>query len=171
MVVYDGFICEDGRELVKAYSDKNPNNKHAMSITIDRACIDKYADRYFTEHPRATKMPIPYPYHESINKWMIMKRPQMNCLKQKWKDFIVWLVDTNGLTNKKIQCCDIEQRVFFPTNRRHDIDNTVPKFILDGLVESGLIEDDDSLHIKHLIMSCGVDKDNPRTELIITILQ
>ena len=57
------------------------------------------------------------------------------------------------------------------TNRRHDIDNSCPKFILDGLSESGFIIDDDSKHITSLTMECYVDKDNPRTEIEVCINQ
>ena len=61
--------------------------------------------------------------------------------------------------------------VYYPTNRRHDIDNSVPKFILDGLTESGMIIDDDSSHITRLTLECYVDKENPRTELTIKLLK
>ena len=54
---------------------------------------------------------------------------------------------------------------YYSTNRRHDVDNSTPKFILDGFSESGLISDDDSTHLKKLTLICNVDKDNPRTEI------
>jgi hypothetical protein len=41
---------------------------------------------------------------------------------------------------------------------------------LDGLVESGMVIDDDSEHITRLILECDVDKEHPRTELYINIL-
>ena len=99
-----------------------------------------------------------------------MKRPEMNCLKQKWKDFIKWFVVEQGYSNLHIEKCEICQTIYYPTNRRHDLDNTVPKFVLDGLVESGMVIDDDSKHITKLILSCGIDKERPRTELLFTIL-
>lgn len=120
-------------------------------------------------HQKAKKKPIPRPYHESINVWMIMKRPAMNGLKQKWKDFIKWFVEEQGYTNLRIEKCEISQTIYYPTNRRHDIDNSTPKFLLDGLVESGILVDDDSKHITKLTLSCDVDAKNPRTELLFTI--
>lgn len=45
----------------------------------------------------------------------------------------------------------------------------VPKFILDGLSESGFIVDDDSKHVTSLTMECYVDKENPRTEIEVLI--
>lgn len=101
---------------------------------------------------------------------MIMKRPMMNALKQRWKDFVQWLVSEQGYSNLRIDRCEIHQKVFYPTNRRRDVDNSVPKFILDGLVESGMIIDDSSKHVVKIILECGVDSDNPRTELYINIL-
>lgn len=141
-----------------------------IKIIIDTNVLDAYNDHYFSLHPRASKKPIPHPYHESINTWMIMKRPMMNAVKQKWKDFIVWLIDSKGYSNLHIDKCEILQTVYYPNNRRHDIDNSVPKFILDGLVESGMIVDDDSDHITKLTLRCDVDLQSPRTEIFVKII-
>lgn len=91
----------------------------------------------------------------------------MNSLKQKWKDFIKWFIGEQGYSNLRIERCEIEQTVYYPNNRRHDADNSVPKFILDGLVESGMIVDDDSNHVTKLTLSCKTDIVHPRTELKI----
>lgn len=140
---------------------------NTILITIDQSVLERYNTFYFTEHPKAHKKPIPHPYHESINAWMIMKRPMMNALKQKWKDFIKWYIGEQGYANLRIERCEIEQTVYYSNHRRHDADNSVPKFILDGLVDSGMIVDDDSEHIAKLTLSCQVDVANPRTELKI----
>lgn len=95
----------------------------------------------------------------------------MNRLKQKWKDFIQWFVEEQGYANLRISKCEISQSVFYKTNRRHDVDNSVPKFILDGLVESGMVVDDDCKHITKLIMECEVDARYPRTELRINVFE
>lgn len=139
-------------------------------LIIDNDVVDRYNEYYFSIHTKAKKKPIPRPYHESINAWMILKRPAMNALKQRWKDFIRWFVQDQGYDNLRIERCEIVQTIYYPTNRRHDIDNSVPKFILDGLVDSGMIVDDDSKHIIKLTMMCLIDTDNPRTELAINIL-
>ena len=94
-----------------------------------------------------------------------MKRPMMNALKQRWKDFICWFMDRQGYSNLHIEECEIKVKTFYKTNRRHDVDNSVIKFILDGFSESGFIIDDDSKHVKSLLLECFVDKDNPRTEI------
>ena len=56
---------------------------------------------------------------------------------------------------------------YMPTKRRIDPDNTVPKFILDGMVDAGFIVDDDGEHLKSLALCTGYDKNNPRTEITI----
>lgn len=148
-----------------------PRKVRSILLTIDNATLDRYTEYYFTIHPKAQKKPIPRPYHESINTWMIMKRPAMNNLKQKWKDFIYWFINDQGYENLRIERCEIVQTIYYPTNRRHDIDNGVPKFLLDGFVNSQMIVDDDCKHITKLTMMCKVDADNPRTELLINIFE
>lgn len=141
-----------------------------IRLVVDNAVLDKYNEYYFSQHPRAKKKPIPYPYHESINTWMIMRRPEMNHLKQKWKTFIQWIVKEQGYANLHIEKCEITQSIYYPNNRRHDIDNSVPKFILDGLVDSGMVVDDDCKHITKLILMCGVDTKHPRTIIDIKLI-
>ena len=139
-----------------------------LKLVIDYDVINEYADYYFKIHPKARKKPIPFPYHESINKWMIMKRQAMNALKQKWKDFIIWwFIERQGLTNKDIQKCQMLFYTFYGTNHKHDPDNSVPKFILDSFVESRLIAGDDCGHLEELRLRCSVDIDKPRTEITI----
>ena len=142
-----------------------------ITLIIDRNVLSRYNKHYFSLHPRATKEPIKAPYHESINVWMIMKRPMMNALKQKWKNFIEWFVTEQGYANLRIERCELFQIVYYPTNRRHDVDNSIGKFIYDGLVQAQMVADDDSKHIEEIRLRCGVDKENPRTELHIKILE
>lgn len=144
---------------------------NTILLTIDEDALARYEEYYFSIHTKAKKKPIKFPYHESINVWMIMKRPMMNALKQRWKDFICYFVKEQGYSNLHIEKCEIHQTVYYPNNRRHDIDNTVPKFILDGLVESGMIVDDDCKHIIKLVLECESGCQNPRTEIEIKVLR
>ena len=98
-----------------------------------------------------------------------MKRPMMNALKQRWKEFMIWFIEYNGYTNLHIEKCDMIFTSYFKTKIRHDVDNTTPKFALDGLAESGFIIDDDSKHLMSLTLKCGYDKENPRTEIEVII--
>ena len=102
---------------------------------------------------------------------MRLPRIQMNTLKQKWKDFGKFIIKKYGLENKMLENFEIEFLVFMPTRRRIDPDNICPKFLLDAFTESGFIVDDDSKHLKKLILGADYDKDNPRTEIVIKILK
>lgn len=136
-------------------------------INITQNDLEEYAEEYFSQHKRAHKFPIEHPYHPSINTWFIMRRPQMNALKQKWKDFTIWLAKKNGIDGIGLSSFSITFTTYMPTKRRIDPDNTVPKFILDGLTEAGVIVDDDGEHLKSLELCTGYDKSNPRTEIVI----
>ena len=140
-----------------------------IKMVIDNDVLNEYYDYYFSIHKKAKKKPIDHPYHESINKWMILKRPVMNALKQRWLNFIMWFVERSGLSNKRIDICSLRFTAYYNTRRRHDVDNSCPKFIIDGLCESGMIVDDDSNHITSLTLSCGVDPLNPRTEIVVEV--
>ncbi len=136
-------------------------------MIIDNNTIEKYNEYYFKQYPRRKKPPIESPTHPSINKWFVMKRPQMNDLKQKIKEFIVWFVEDQGLTNKGIEKCSMTFVSYFKTRMRTDVDNYTPKFFLDGLVESGFIVSDDYFHVESLLLKCGYDKERPRTEIYV----
>lgn len=140
-----------------------------IKLTLNQEVIDIYNKYYFLEHPKAKKMPIEHPYHPSINTWCILPRIQMNALKQKWKDFIKFWMKLEKLENRQLDNFDIVLTVFFNTKRRHDVDNQIPKFILDGFTESGFIVDDDEKHLHSLTLKTGYDKENPRTEFEIII--
>lgn len=140
-----------------------------IKLTLDQTVLDKYNKYYFLEHPKAKKVPIEHPYHPSINTWCILPRIQMNALKQKWKDFVKFWMKLERLENRQLDNFDIILTVYFNTKRRHDTDNQVPKFILDGFTESGFIVDDDEKHLHSLTLKTGYDKETPRTEFEIII--
>jgi hypothetical protein len=144
-------------------------NIENIKLVITNDTLSEYEKYYFKRHPKASKKPIENPYHPTMNQWMIMKRPMMNALKQKWKDFIIWFIENQGYTNLLIENCEMKFITYYKTNRRHDVDAACPKFILDGFAESGFIVDDDNKHLTKLTLECGVDKDNPRTEIDIII--
>lgn len=141
----------------------------SIKIVIDNNTLLEYEKYYFKQHPRANKKPIENPWHPLMNQWMIMKRPMMNVLKQKWKEFSKWVIENQGYTNLRIKKCEMKFITYYKTNRRHDVDAACPKFILDGFAESGFIIDDDSKHLISLFLECHVDKDNPRTEIEVVV--
>lgn len=136
-------------------------------LIFDDNILDEYLKYYFKKYPRRHKIPIDSPLHPSINKWFVMKRPQMNDLKQKWKEFGVWVVKKYGYDNLNIQHAKITYRFFFKTKRRQDNDNRSPKFINDALTESHMIIDDNYTYLNPLIIYGEYDKEHPRMEIII----
>ncbi len=142
-----------------------------MLLIIDNNVLDKYYKYYFAKYPKRKVKPIKSPIPPSLNQWMVMKRPQMNNEKQKWKEFIVWLIGENNLQDKKINRATITFTYYFPTKHRHDADNYTPKNLMDGFTESGLLIDDDFNHIEMLCIKGGYDKNNPRTEIDLEIIQ
>ena len=144
---------------------------NCIEFVIDESLVAEYSKHYFAEHPRAKKAPIAGPNHPSINQWMVLQRQAMNTLKQKWKDFSAWIVRKYGCEDMGIECCTIEVATYYGRRIRHDADNYVPKFILDGFVEAGFLVDDDDQHITALTLKCQYDKEWPRTEIKIFIEQ
>lgn len=136
-----------------------------MKIVIDEDVLESWLQHYFEKHPRAKKKPIDSPVHPSINKWFIMHNQKMNKLKQDWKDFVVWVVERQA-PGVCVEKCSLVVTSYFKTQRRHDCDNYVPKFILDGLVESGLLVDDDDKHVEELSLRNRYDVSRPRTEIL-----
>lgn len=68
--------------------------------------------------------------------------------------------------SEPIKKCVVRITHFFRTRQRHDPDNYSGKFILDGLREAGIIEDDSFSNVE--LQLCGAyDKENPRTEIMI----
>lgn len=58
-------------------------------------------------------------------------------------------------------------------DRRRDLDNVAfaKKFVLDGLVQAGVIADDNAKHVVGLSDSFAYDKSNPRVVVTITNAQ
>lgn len=151
----------------------NIENKKYL-IVIDIPTMEKYKTYYFKKYPRRRVFPFASrktgsinPIPPSLNQWMVMQRPQMNHVKQQWKDFVVWLVNDYGMSDLNIETATITFTYYFKDKRRRDADNYTPKNIFDGFTESGLIVDDDFEHIQMLCIKGGYDKHNPRVEILI----
>ena len=137
-------------------------------IISNQETLDKYYNEYyFKKYKKRKKRIIEKPWHPSLNKWIILRRPSMNNLKQQWKEYGVWLINYYGLANLNIEKCIITFKYYMPTKRRADNDNMTPKFFLDAMVESELIKDDSYFIVNPLILWLGYDKNNPRMEIHI----
>lgn len=135
------------------------------TLILDDNLLEEYNEYYFKKHPRARKVPIPKPRHPSMNEWMILRRTQMNALKQRWKEFGVWWINKLGYQDKKLENFEVEETVYMDSRRRADADNFTAKFLHDSFTESGFIIDDDYKHFRKLTMMVDYDKEWPRTEI------
>ena len=138
-----------------------------IKIVIDNDTIASYRSYYFETYPTRKKFPIKSPIPPSLNQWMVMRRFEMNHQKQVWKDFGMWLVRENNLQDKKIEKCSITMEYFFPDKRRRDADNYTPKNLFDSFTASGLLVDDDFIHLESLTIKGYYSKGHPKT--VITI--
>jgi len=111
----------------------------------------------------------------SLNEILVIPdRIQMNVTKEKWGLFGEWIAEKYDLSNKLYTNSVYELRVFSKTNANKDLDNLGGgiKLINDGLiVKSGFMKDDNFNFICPLLISAEVDKDNPRTEIRITLIE
>lgn len=64
----------------------------------------------------------------------------------------------------------VQLRFFWRTKRKRDQDNAMAslKSAYDGIIDSGLVTDDDYDHMKRLSPEFSIDQDFPRVELVIT---
>lgn len=136
-------------------------------LIIDQNVVDEYCKLYFKLNPKRKKPPIARPIHPSINEWCILPRIQMNDLKQKHKDFIVWYIKKLGYEDLMLDRFDMFIKIYMPSRRRADCDNFTNKFWDDGFTESGFIVDDDYKHMRSMMITMDYDKENPRTEITI----
>ena len=137
-------------------------------IISDDETLNKYYDEYyFKKYKKRKKRIIEKPWHPSLNKWIILRRPSMNNLKQQWKEYGVWQINYYRLANLNIEKFVITFKYYMPTKRRADNDNMTPKFFLDAMVEAGVLKDDSYFVLNPLILWLGYDKDNPRMEIHI----
>lgn len=72
--------------------------------------------------------------------------------------------------NYNINKCKMTITYYFKDKRRHDPSN-YDKAVMDGLVEANIITDDNYNVITEFTTKGGYDKDNPRTEVVIEILE
>ena len=141
-----------------------------LKIVIAWQDVDAFNARYFAAHPRAKNKPIKKPQHPSLNETMIGNNMKINQMKQNWKDFMLFILERDGLLGANIDRCVIEYVTYFGDNRVHDADNITPKFILDGLVAGGFLVADDINHIRELRIIGDRDKENPRIEILVSVI-
>lgn len=75
---------------------------------------------------------------------------------------------TRICTRKQWDAATIVYRFYFPDRLRRDAANAIQatKPAIDGVVDAGLIPDDDWTHLQIAGVECAVDKGAPRVELV-----
>lgn len=84
--------------------------------------------------------------------------------KKEWSETVAWLV--KGRMKQPFDRAVVRITYYFPDRRRHDPDNYAGKFLLDGLVQGGVLVDDSFQHIT-LDLRGEVDPEDPRTEILV----
>lgn len=77
--------------------------------------------------------------------------------------------------NYKIEECEITYLYYHGNKRRVDLSNPcsiIDKFTCDGLTDFGYWDDDDSKTITSIhYKAMGIDKDNPRCDVVINVIK
>lgn len=96
------------------------------------------------------------------------KRWEYAAKKKEWSQLILNVCRASKVIPKQpLNKATVRLTYYFKTHIRHDPDNYSGKFILDGLVNAGIITDDSFNNIT-LLLSGDYDKNNPRTEIEVT---
>lgn len=90
---------------------------------------------------------------------------QLNKEKQEWEAIVAVAVNQQEI--KPVDRCRIQMDFYFKDKRRHDPDNYAccAKFILDGLVKAGVLEDDNFEYVQELSVRQGGISKNPFIEI------
>jgi len=103
--------------------------------------------------------------HPSINEWKGWHYHKYNNEKKSWNEEMFYVTrGIEGIEGK----VEVVVKYYFKTKQKRDLDNYTPKFIMDSLVHACVIEEDNSSIVTKLSVEILHDKDNPRTEILIT---
>jgi hypothetical protein len=140
-----------------------------IKIVIDNRVLEEYKKYYFEQYPKRRVFPIAKPIPPSLNRFIGMKRMSQNAIKQKYKEFAIWLAGYYKIANLNINKSIFKYTFFFPDHRRRDFDNLLltPKFLNDGFVLAGVLSDDNGEKLKLEFNPFQYDKENPRVEIIV----
>lgn len=101
--------------------------------------------------------------HPSLNKWAIANRFAANKEKQVWKEMVYWACKEKGIKATIRGPVRVEIHYKFKDKRRRDCDNYTPKFILDGLVEAGVLVDDSCDIVTELLIKMSIGTGETKT--------
>lgn len=120
--------------------------------------------------PRKTKADVKKSLN--MNTYRNLYHHENNQMKVLFKQILAEMLG-NNITPIEVPV-RLTYTLFQKTNRNTDVANVlsiVDKFTCDALVELGMIADDNHKYIPEIVfLYGGVDKENPRAELIVTVL-
>lgn len=104
--------------------------------------------------------------HPSLNDWAVKWHHYHRAkVKKQWEELVYYSCrgckPIHGPVKVKVD-------YYFPTKRRRDLDNYAPKFILDGMVKAGLIEEDNSNTLKELTVTINYEKNVSYTDITVS---
>lgn len=102
--------------------------------------------------------------HPSLNRWTNWHYRKKHQVKKDWKDEICLLL----IKYKRLQLEKAKVSItYYTPNYRSDKENYAPKFIMDGLVKSGLLVDDNRNIVKPTWDFGFANTEDQRTEITI----
>ncbi len=145
------------------------DESRVIKIVIDEEVRQAYLKYYFDKYERRRVEPVKL-FPPSLNKFMTLQRMTANAMKQKYKEYSVFLASYFGIANIKLENAEMKYTFYYGDRRRRDVDNLLicPKMLNDGMVDAGVLVDDDSRHLGLLIERTKYDKEHPRIEIEIT---
>lgn len=138
-------------------------------IIIDNSIVEEYNSYYFLQYPKRRVPPIKKAIPPSFNYFTSIKRMVQNSLKQKYKEFAIWLAKRYSIADLNINKAKFVYKFYFQDHRRRDFDNLLltPKLLNDGFTEAKVIEDDNGEKLMIAFEPFDYDKKNPRVEITI----
>jgi len=87
--------------------------------------------------------------------WATQRKAMQDCKTVFWLMVAAWKHKTGMRSLPSWEKARVEIEFTYPTNRRRDRDNETAKAkgLIDGLVESGLLKDDDAEHLVALVVT------------------
>jgi hypothetical protein len=140
-----------------------------IKIVIDKNIVKEYCKYYFQKYPKRKAVPIDKPIPPSLNRFIAMKRMMQNALKQKYKEFSIWLASYYSVANLNLDKAKMTLTFYFADHRRRDFDNLclTLKLLNDGFVESKFLTDDNGENLMVAFKPFEYDKLNPRVEIMV----
>lgn len=148
---------------------ENTEYQNELIISVTQDLVDEYNKLYLSQNKRRSKPAIDSPLCPTINKFTSMIRMQQNDSKQKYKNFMLWILNNNNIPKLMLEDCEITYKVTYNTKTRRDCDNASlnSKYYGDAFVEYGLLKDDSYFQVKWLHFTACYEKGIKKLDISI----